>query len=279
MGTGDERHQGPGSRAVGRAARLRAQEGDGVRVVPPGSPGAAAAAATLAESLEPCCQPRDPGPGPGAEESREEVLSPQSALREGALPAPAASPARSAQSAGRSPPPVTSSSPRPGPPGAPSPGPPPNTKLAGAYKSRRRRDPRTHGAGAGAASARPAPTPALPTPAARPWPITGDTASTTVSAGGGRRGGGGAWGPDLGRALAPAPQRPHLLFTAAAGAPEAACAPRPPRALLPGAARPPPPAPRPLSRNPRVRRRRAGPRAGERSLTPGARARGYLNRT
>ena len=56
-----------------------------MRVVPPGSLGAAAAAAaTRAESSEPCCQPRDPGPGPRAEgsrEAREEVLSQQSPPR------------------------------------------------------------------------------------------------------------------------------------------------------------------------------------------------------
>lgn len=88
MGTGDERHQGPVSGAVRGVARLRAQEGGGVRVVPPGSLGAAAAAATRAESSEPCCQPRDPGPGPRAEgsrEAREEVLGQQSPP-EGVLP-------------------------------------------------------------------------------------------------------------------------------------------------------------------------------------------------
>lgn len=115
---------------------------------------------------------------------------------------------------------------------APSPGPPPSTKLAGAYKSRCRHDPRTYSAGARAAAARPVPIPGQPRPPARSCPITGGTASTTVSAGGGRRGG--PQIPDP-RAWMPArgPQHPHMLFTAAAGS--AGCSGAP-RALTPLAA-------------------------------------------
>lgn len=61
--------------------------------VPSRSPGTAAAAATTtrAQSLEPRCQPRDPGPGPRAEGSRgagEEVLSPAERPPRGRSPRP-----------------------------------------------------------------------------------------------------------------------------------------------------------------------------------------------
>ncbi|XP_017377295.1 proline-rich proteoglycan 2-like [Cebus imitator] len=116
MGTGDERRQGPGSRAVPAAARLRAREGDGVRVDAPRpqSDGGAQEPPQppRAESAEPRCQLRTPGPGRGPRGAGQRERSPgapPSAGREGVFPAPGAWPARPAPSAGRSPPPVTSS--------------------------------------------------------------------------------------------------------------------------------------------------------------------------
>lgn len=136
------RGTGPGSRAVSSAASLRAPEGDGVHVdAPQPSPTQEPRSSCrrrrrhARRELRASWLPRDRGPGPRAEGAGRWERSSwtwPSARREGVLPAPGASPARPAPSAGRSPPPVTSSPRRPGPPGAPSPGPPPSTKLAGA---------------------------------------------------------------------------------------------------------------------------------------------------
>lgn len=237
----------------------------------------------------------EPGGGRGAPEPRSPGATP-GASREGVFPAPGASPAR------------------PGPPRpergeftsarhllplwprstrAPSPGPPPSTKLEGAYKSWCRRDPRTHSAGAQPAAARSVPIPTLPRPPARPCPITGGTANTTVSAGDGQRGG--APIPD------PRSQIPEPGCRPGARSARTCCLPRPRgvleaqvrpgrslRSQLPGAGDVPlAPAARPLSRNPRVRPRRVGPEGGEaqpwprdpRTVPPGSRPGDHFNRT
>ncbi|XP_053414481.1 proline-rich protein HaeIII subfamily 1-like [Nycticebus coucang] len=131
MGTGDERHRGPGSPAVPAVTRLRALEGDGMRVdtlqpqvdrgareLPPPPP-----PPHRPESSGPPCPPRNLGPGPPATGAGQPEGSSQarpSALRERDFPALGASPAGPAPRA-RSPPPVTSAPGRPGPPRGPSP--------------------------------------------------------------------------------------------------------------------------------------------------------------
>lgn len=97
MGTGDERRRGSGSGAVPAAARLRAREGDGVRVDAPrpGSDGGAQEPTqpTRAQRSKLRCQPRTPGPGRGPRGAGRRERSPGAQLnarREGVFPAPEA---------------------------------------------------------------------------------------------------------------------------------------------------------------------------------------------
>lgn len=125
MGPEDERHRGHGARAVRAAARLRAPEGDGVRVDAP------------QPHLDPAAREPPPragssGPvparGPGARAAAEGGARRERSSRAGPAPAERAP----------SPPPLLARH-LPSPLGStrdPSLGPPPSTKLAGAYKSR-----------------------------------------------------------------------------------------------------------------------------------------------